>query len=68
MSWRYPNKERTEAVRRAIPRQPVTWGRIHDTVEKNEGPITSSQLIRALRILEYRGEIIACGNGRWRLA
>lgn len=68
MSWRFLCKERTEAVRRAIPHQPTSWGRIMDTVEKNEGPITNTQLSRALRILEYRGMIVNCGNGRWRSA
>lgn len=68
MSWRFPNKARTEAIRRAITHKPITWGHILDKVEKSEGPVTKTQLSRALRILEYRGEIVACGNGRWRLA
>lgn len=68
MSWRFPNKVRTEAVLRAIGRRPTSWGQIMDTVEKNEGPMTKHQLSKALRILRYRGMIRETRPGWWCVA
>lgn len=62
---KYPNKAKVEAVLASIDPEGTDWTTIRHRVEKQDGIVTNLQIRNALRILEYRGEIVRRGASEW---